>query len=458
MSQPGTQAKENKMGVMPIPKLLMSISLPMMISMLVQALYNVVDSMFVAQLNENALTAVSLAFPVQNLMISILSGTGVGINALLSRNLGEKKFDKANRVAMHAVMLAGCSYLLFLIIGVFGSRVFFSVQTADAQILKYGTDYMRIVCICGFGIAFQVILERLLQSTGRTMYSMVTQSVGAVINIILDPIMIFGLLGFPRLEVAGAALATVIGQTVAALLALFFNLKKNHDLKFSMKGFAVSGRIIKEIYAVGLPSIVMISIGSVMTFGMNKILITFTPTATAVFGVYFKMQSFVFMPVLGLNNGMVPIIAYNYGARRSKRIMETIKDSMFVAVAIMLIGFAVFQLMTDKLLGLFNASAGMLEIGVPALQVISVSFILAGFNIVSSSIFQALGHGVLSLAVSVVRQLFILLPAAFLLSKIGGLSMIWWSIPIAEVFAFALCVIFIRKVKKTEIDPLTYNQ
>ena len=440
MSQPGTQAKENKMGVMPIPKLLMSISLPMMISMLVQALYNVVDSMFVAQLNENALTAVSLAFPVQNLMSSVLSGTGVGINALLSRNLGEKKFDKAK----HAVMLAGCSYLLFLIIGVFGSRVFFSVQTADAQILKYGTDYMRIVCICGFGIAFQVILERLLQSTGRTMYSMVTQSVGAVINIILDPIMIFGLLGFPRLEVAGAALATVIGQTVAALLALFFNLKKNHDLKFSMKGFAVSGRIIKEIYAVGLPSIVMISIGSVMTFGMNKILITFTPTATAVFGVYFKMQSFVFMPVLGLNNGMVPIIAYNYGARRSKRIMETIKDSMFVAVAIMLIGFAVFQLMTDKLLGLFNASAGMLEIGVPALQVISVSFILAGFNIVSSSIFQALGHGVLSLAVSAVH------------TSSGGLSSIKDRRPVDDLVEYphrggirfcALCDLY-QKSKK----------
>ena len=284
-------AKENKMGVMPIPKLLMTMSLPMVISMLVQALYNVVDSMFVAQLNENALTAVSLAFPIQNLMISILTGTGVGINALLSRSLGEKKFDKANQVAMHGLLLAGCSYLIFLILGIFGSHAFFAVQTQDAQILGYGTDYMRIICICGFGISFQVILERLLQSTGRTMYSMVTQSVGALTNIVLDPIMIFGLFGFPRLEVAGAALATVTGQTVAAILALTFNIKRNHELRFSFRDFSVSGRIIREIYSVGIPSIIMASIGSVMTFGMNKILIAFTSTATAVFGVYFKIQS-----------------------------------------------------------------------------------------------------------------------------------------------------------------------
>ena len=450
-------AKENKMGVMPIPKLLMTMSLPMVISMLVQALYNVVDSMFVAQLNENALTAVSLAFPIQNLMISILTGTGVGINALLSRSLGEKKFDKANQVAMHGLLLAGCSYLIFLILGIFGSHAFFAVQTQDAQILGYGTDYMRIICICGFGISFQVILERLLQSTGRTMYSMVTQSVGALTNIVLDPIMIFGLFGFPRLEVAGAALATVTGQTVAAILALTFNIKRNHELRFSFRDFSVSGRIIREIYSVGIPSIIMASIGSVMTFGMNKILIAFTSTATAVFGVYFKIQSFVFMPVFGLNNGMVPIIAYNYGARKNKRIMETIRDSVFVAAAIMLAGLAVFQLMPDKLLGIFNASEEMMSIGEPALRIISVSFLLAGFNIVSSSIFQALGHGVLSLIVSVVRQLFVLLPVAFLFSRTAGLQAIWWSFPIAELVAFALCAAFLRKIKRTKIDPLGQN-
>ena len=347
--------------------------------------------------------------------------------------------------------------MIFLILGIFGSHAFFAVQTQDAQILGYGTDYMRIICICGFGISFQVILERLLQSTGRTMYSMVTQSVGALTNIVLDPIMIFGLFGFPRLEVAGAALATVTGQTVAAILALTFNIKRNHELRFSFRDFSVSGRIIREIYSVGIPSIIMASIGSVMTFGMNKILIAFTSTATAVFGVYFKIQSFVFMPVFGLNNGMVPIIAYNYGARKNKRIMETIRDSVFVAVAIMLAGLAVFQLMPDKLLGIFNASEEMMSIGEPALRIISVSFLLAGFNIVSSSIFQALGHGVLSLIVSVVRQLFVLLPVAFLFSRTAGLQAIWWSFPIAELVAFALCAAFLRKIKRTKIDPLGQN-
>lgn len=451
-----TQAppQENKMGVMPVPKLLFTMSLPMVISMLVQALYNIVDSMFVAQLNENALTAVSLAFPVQNLMISILTGTGVGINALLSRSLGEKKIDRANKVANHGIILTVISFLVFLLIGLFCSELFFKVQTSDSQIISYGTSYMRICCIFSFGMALQMTFERLLQSTGKTFYTMLTQGLGAIINIILDPIMIFGLLGFPKLGVAGAAVATVTGQIIASLLAIWFNLKKNKELHITLRGFQWSKTIIKGIYSVGVPSIIMASIGSVMTFGMNKILIAFTSTATAVFGVYFKLQSFVFMPIFGLNNGMVPIVAYNYGARKSARIKQTVVVSVIAAVSMMLLGLALFQLIPAQLLNIFNASDNMIAIGVPALRTISLSYLLAGFCIISSSVFQSLGHGMLSLWVSVIRQLVVLLPAAYLLSKLGGLSVVWWAFPIAELFSFVLCIIFLRHTKKKEIDPL----
>ena len=315
---------ENKMGVMPINRLLLTMSIPMMVSMLVQALYNVVDSYFVAQISEDALNAVSLAFPVQNLMIAVAVGTGVGINALLSKSLGEGRQRRANAAAMNGLFLAVISCLVFMILGLTGSRLFFQVQTNDQAIVHYGTDYMSIVCGLSAGLFVQIAFDRVLQATGRTFYTMITQAVGAVVNIIMDPILIFGLFGFPRMEVAGAALATVLGQILAACLSAFFNLTRNHDINFQFRGFRPDRRIIARIYSVGIPSIIMQSIGSVMVFGMNKILISFTTTATAVLGVYFKLQSFFFMPVFGLNNGMVPIVAYNYGSRGSDRILKTV--------------------------------------------------------------------------------------------------------------------------------------
>ena len=447
--------KENKMGVMPVGKLLISMSVPMMISMLVQALYNVVDSMFVAQINENALTAVSLAFPVQNLMISVAVGTGVGVNALVSRALGEKDTEYANKAANNGLLLSIFSFLGFaLVTGLFG-KLFYTVQTSDAQIIKYGTDYVMIIGIASAGLFIQIMMERLLQSTGKTVYTMVTQLLGAITNIILDPIMIFGLFGFPKMEVAGAALATVTGQTVASFLGLYLNLKKNPELTISLRKYKLSSKVVGGIYSVGVPSIIMASVGSVMTFGMNKILMTFTSTATAVFGVYFKLQSFVFMPVFGLNNGMVPIVAYNYGARKAKRITKTIGLSILYAEAVMILGFVVFQFGANSLLGIFNASDAMREIGIPALRLISISFLLAGFDVVCSSVFQALGHGVLSLLVSVSRQLVILLPAAWVLAKVGGLSVIWWCFPIAEVAACVISAVFLSYVYKKEIRPVS---
>lgn len=454
MSEVKEMRQENKMGVMPVGKLLFSMSLPMMISMLVQALYNIVDSMFVAQISENALTAVSLAFPVQNLMIAVGTGTGVGINALLSKSLGEREFKRANDTAKNGIFLAFLSFALFLILGVTLSRTFFMWQTDIQEIVDYGTEYMTICCIFSFGLYSQLIFEKLLQSTGKTFYTMLTQGLGAIINIILDPIMIFGLFGMPKMGVAGAAAATVIGQIIAAGLAIFFNIKKNTEISINLKGFRPSGQIIKKIYAVGVPSIIMASIGSVMTFGMNKILIAFTSTATAVFGVYFKLQSFIFMPVFGLNNGMVPIIAYNYGARKEKRIAQTIKLSIISAVSIMIVGCIVFMAVPEMLLRIFNASDTMLQIGVPALRIICLSFLFAGFCIITSSVCQALGHGLLSLLVSLIRQLCVLLPSAYILAKVGGLEAVWWSFPIAEVASLVLCVIFLRHIYRKEIKPL----
>ena len=451
------QAQENKMGVMPENRLLLTMAIPIVISMLVQALYNVVDSVFVAQLSEDALNAVSLAFPVQNLMIAVAVGTGVGINALLSKSLGEGNQAKADRTAMNGLFLSALSFLVFAVIGLTCSRLYFTIQTDIQRIVDYGESYMMICCVCSFGVFFQITLERTLQATGRTLYTMFTQATGAIINIILDPIMIFGLFGFPRMEVAGAALATVTGQIVAAILGLFFNLKKNPDLHLSVRGFRPSRTIIGGIYSVGIPSIVMQSIGSVMVFGMNQILIAFTQTATAVFGVYFKLQSFIFMPVFGLNNGMVPIIAYNYGARKPERIVKTIKLSVMYAVGIMLLGLLAFQLIPDVFLKMFMAEdsgSDMLTIGVPALRIISISFLLAGFSVVCSSVFQALGHGVLSLAVSVIRQLVVLLPVAFVLSRVRGLDAVWWAFPIAELFAVTLSALFLRRVFRREVEPL----
>lgn len=454
MAEEKTVQKENPMGTRPINSLLISMSLPIMISMIVQALYNIVDSMFVARVSENALTAVSLAFPVQNLMISVATGTGVGINALLSRSLGEKNFDRANRTAKNGIFLLVVSAIVFAIVGGVFSHMFFAVQTNDAEIVEAGTVYTRICTIWSIGLFMQITMERLLQATGKSIYSMVTQLTGAVINIILDPIMIFGLLGFPKMGVAGAALATVVGQTIAACLAVFFNLKKNTELNYSFRGFRPDGEIIRHIYAVGVPSIIMASISSVMNFGMNKILMTFSSTATAVFGVYYKLQSFVFMPTFGLNNGMVPILAYNLGARKKKRMIRTIRLSVIYAISIMLIGLAVFQLIPSDLLRLFDASEDMLAIGIPALRIISLSFTFAGFCVVSSSVFQALGHGFLSLMFSLIRQLVVLLPVAYILSRFRVLNLVWWSFPIAEVAGVILCIFFLMYAYRKEIKPI----
>ena len=449
-----TQVQENKMGVLPIPKLLISMSLPMMISMLVQAFYNVVDSVFVAQISEDALTAVSLAFPVQNLMIAIAAGTGVGINALVSRYLGMKEFETANKVAKNGIFLGFMSFLVMALIGLSASHLFFTFQTDNQTIVNYGTDYMRIVTIFSVGIFLQVTYERLMQSTGKTIYNMITQGTGAIINIILDPILIFGLFGMPRLEVAGAAIATVIGQLVALSMSFYFNHAKNHELDVRMRGFKPDKHIIGQIYEIGVPSIIMQSIGSVMVFGMNKILLMFSSTAAAVFGVYFKLQSFIFMPVFGLNNGMIPIVAYNYGAGHKKRITDTIKLSVVIAVGIMLVGLAIFQLIPGELLRLFDASEHMLEIGIPALRIISISFSFAGYCIILGSVFQALGNGVYSLIVSVARQLLVILPVAFLFANIFGLHMVWWSIPIAEIASVVLSTFLFKRINRLKIKPL----
>jgi putative MATE family efflux protein len=445
---------ENKMGVMPVHKLLLSMSIPMIISMLVQALYNVVDSIFVAQINEKALTAVSLAFPIQNLMIGVGVGTGVGINAFLSKSLGEKNFDNVNKTAQNGIFLSWLTCAMFMLIGFTCSTAFFRSQTNDPEIVRFGREYLSVICIFSFGMFNQIVFERLLMSTGKTFYSMISQTVGAVTNIILDPIMIFGLLGCPRMGVTGAALATVIGQTFGALLGLYFNLRFNHEIKLTVRGFRPNLSIMKRIYAVGLPSILMGSIGSVMTYGLNTILIAFTSTAVAVFGVYFKLQSFVLMPLFGLNNGMVPIIAYNFGARKKERIISTIKLSLMYAVGIMVLGTVIFQVFPNLLLAQFNATPEMLALGVPALRIISTHFLFASFCVVSLSVFQALGNGVASLIVAGSRQLIFLLPIAWLLSLTGSVNAIWWSFPITEFVTLAMCAFFMKRVYDAKIKPM----
>ena len=446
--------KENKMGVWPVNKLLVTMSIPMIISMLVQALYNVVDSMFVAQISENALTAVSLAFPYQNLMIAVAVGTGVGINALLSRALGEKKHKSVKDIADHSVFLALMSWLVFAILGIVFCRNFFAMQTNVPEIVEGGTAYMRICSVISIGLFIQIAFEKLLASTGRTILTMYTQAAGALINIVLDPIFIFGLFGAPRLGIAGAAVATVIGQICGALLGILLNHKFNPEVQLSFHDFKLKMPVIRQIYSIGVPSILMSSIGSIMTFGMNKILIGFSTTAAAVFGVYFKLQSFVFMPVFGLNNGMVPILAYNFGAHKPKRIMDTIKLSLFYASLIMVIGFLIFQWMPATLLGIFNASETMLNIGVPALRIISTHFLLAGISIICSTVQQAFGHGVRSLLISLVRQLVVLLPVAYFLSIAHSLDMVWLAFPIAETVALIMGVAYLIQTYKKEIKPM----
>ena len=445
---------ENPMGYAPVNPLLIKLAVPMMISMLVQALYNVVDSVFVSRVSESALSALSLAFPVQNLLISFAVGTAVGVNALLSKSLGEKNYDLVNRSAQNGIFLSCCTYVFFLLFGLFGTRAFFYAQTTDTAIRQYGIDYLGIVCVLSIGCFLQCMLEKLLVATGRSFYAMITQLAGALTNIILDPIMIFGLFGFPRMEAAGAAIATVCGQFVGCALAWYFNHKVNDEVHMNFRGFKPHGKTIAHIYNVAAPSIAMQAIGSIMTLCMNTILMGFSSTAVAVFGAYFKLQSFVFMPIFGLNNGMVPIVSFNYGARKPERIMKAARLGWMYASCIMLLGFLAAQLAPNVLLGMFDASEDMMGLGVKALRTISPHFLLAGIGVVNSGIFQALGQGVYSLLVSLIRQLIVLIPAAFLLSLSGDVNMVWWAFLIAESVALTSSIIFMLRAYKRIIKPL----
>lgn len=446
--------QENIMGTKPVNQLLVGMAVPIMLSMLVQALYNIVDSIFVSMVSEAALTAVSLVFPVQNLMIAVGVGTAVGINAVLSRRLGEKNYEAAEKVANNGIFITVLSYIAFAVFGIVGSRPLLAVMTTNTQVAEMGAQYMFICTVLSFGMFMQITVERILQVTGKTVYQMCSQLTGAIVNIILDPIMIFGLLGCPKMGVAGAAIATVIGQFCGMFVGLSINHVKNHEVRLSFRGFRPEGRTIRSIYQVGLPSIIMQSISSVMTFGMNQILIGFTETAVAVFGVYFKLQSFVFMPVFGVTNALVPIVGYNYGAQQKTRIVKTIKLACVMVVSIMAIGTLIFQAVPGLLMAMFQASDTMKEIGSYALRIISISFVLAGVGIVLSSVFQAMGDGVKSLVMSAVRQLVVLLPCAYLFSLAGNLNVVWFSFLVAELVSVTLGLLFFRKLYRRTISQL----
>ncbi len=447
--------KENKMGTMPVKKLVITISVPMMISMLVQALYNVVDSIFVARVSENALTAVTLAYPIQSLVIAIGSGTGVGVNALLSRALGAKRQKDADAAAGAGILLNFIHYLIIMLVGVFLSQAFISSQTTDPEIIQYGTTYLRIVTIVSVGAFMQITMERLLQATGQTTLSMISQLTGAIINLIFDPLLIFGLAGFPKLGVAGAAWATVLGQCIAAIVGLTLNLKKNKEIHLSLSTILhPTKRIVTKIYQIGIPSILMISIGSVMTYLLDRILMVFSATAVAVFGAYFKLQSFFFMPVFGMNNGVVPIIAYNYGARRKDRIYGILNFCIKLAAAIMCCGTLVFELFPGQLLNLFSASEQMKTLGIPALRIIAIHFPLAAVGIALSGVFQAFGKSMYSMLVSLGRQLIVLIPVAWLLAQTGNVAAVWWSFLISEIVSLAMSLMFYRRIKKEIIEHI----
>ena len=446
--------RENRMGTEHIPSLLMKMALPMMLSMLVQALYNVVDSIFVAKISEDALTALSVAFPLQNLMIAFAVGLGVGINSLLSRALGEQDGQKANTAAGNGLFLELCAALLFVFIGLVLGPAFVRSQTSSAIVADHGITYVRICIGAGAFCFIAIFYERMLQATGKTHLAMIGQLVGALINIVFDPILIFGLLGFPKLGVAGAAIATVFGQFCGAMVSLAIHQKKNREIRITLSGLRPRSFTVRTILSVGIPSIIMGSIGSVMTYCVNRILDGFSSTAVAVFGVYFKLQSFFFMPVFGLNNAMVPLIAYNYGARRPARMKQTIRWAVIYACSIMAVGLLLMQLMPDVFLRLFDASDDMLRIGVPALRTISLAFVGAGYAIVLSSTFQALGKGLYSMFVSIARQLVVLVPAAWLLSRTGQLSAVWWAFPIAEIMSALVSTLFLLHLKKTLLLPL----
>ena len=450
--------RENRMGTEHIPSLLMKMALPMMLSMLVQALYNVVDSIFVAKISEDALTALSVAFPLQNLMIAFATGLGVGINSLLSRALGEKDRQKADAAAGNGLFLELCAALLFVFIGFVLGPAFVRSQTSSAIVADHGITYVRICIGMGAFCFIAIFYERMLQATGKTHLAMIGQLVGALINIVFDPILIFGLLGFPKLGVAGAAIATVFGQFCGAMVSLAIHQKKNREIRITLSGLRPRCFTVRTILSVGIPSIIMGSIGSVMTYCVNRILDGFSSTAVAVFGVYFKLQSFFFMPVFGLNNAMVPLIAYNYGARRPARMKQTVRWAVIYACSIMAVGLLLMQLMPDVFLRLFDASDDMLRIGVPALRTISLAFVGAGYAIVLSSTFQALGKGLYSMFVSIARQLVVLVPAAWLLSRTGQLSAVWWAFPIAELMSALVSTLFFFHLKKTLLLPLEQQQ
>ena len=447
---------ENRMGVMPENRLLLKVSAPMAFSMLLQALYNIVDGIFVSRISENAFTAVSLAYPVQFLLIAMGVGTGVGVNALLSRCLGAKDFEGANRAAKNAIFLAVCCSVLFLIIGLAFSGLYFNIQTDDPEIRLFGRQYMSIICCFAFGAYGQIVYEKLLQSTSRTVQSMIIQAIGCILNLVLDPILIFGWFFFPKMGVVGAAVATVTGQIIGAVCGYFINRKYNTELDCTMRGFRPHLPTIKRIYKVGVPAILQQAVGSLLNFGMNQILLSFTSTASAVFGAYFKLQSFIFMPVIGINNGMVPILAYNYGAGKRRRVIKTIKLAVLYACIIMFIGLSLFHLIPQVLLGLFDASPYMLQIGCHALRVMSMSFLFAGFCIVCCSVYQAMGYAGFALIQSCCRQLVVLLPAAWLLS-FKGLDAVWWSFPIAEIASVAMSIAFLIRVYNMVIKHIPDN-
>lgn len=442
------------MGVMPIGKLLLGMSTPVMLSMFIQACYNIVDSIFVSRVSEDALTAVSLAFPMQMLMIAVAVGTGVGMNSIISRRLGEGRYEEANLGASNGLFIMAMSALVFTIAGVTLAGPFFRLFTDDPEILSMGTTYLSICLTFCFGIFMQIGCERILQATGNTLYPMLMQMTGAITNIILDPILIFGYLGFPAMGVAGAAIATVTGQFVAMLFSFGLMFFKEHDVSLHFRGFKPSLAHIRDIYAVGAPSIVMQSIGTAMIFGLNKILIFFTPTAVSVLGVYFKMNSFLFMPVFALNGAALSILAYNFGARQRKRVTDTLKKTITFGLCIMGLGVLLFQLFAKEMLLLFDASPDMLRIGVPALRLISTSFPGAAVGIACSTLFQAVGRGTLSMLMSLTRQLFAILPIAYLLARLFGLGAVWYAFPAAELFAFSLCMLLLRSVFQNLIRPL----
>ncbi len=450
--------QDNKMGVMPVGRLLLNMATPMALAMLVQALYNVVDSIYVSRLSDSAVTALSLAFPIQNLQIGFATGIGVGVNSLLSKSLGEGNRERANRAAGNGILLALLGTALFMLFGFFGSAPYYAMQSQVEETVRGGTAYTTICCVFGLGIFMEVLGERLLQATGRTVYTLITQGTGAILNIVLDPIFIFGKFGIPAMGIAGAAVATVIGQIVAGILALIFNLCCNPEIKLSLRALKPSGQVLRPVMTVGIPSIVMMAIGSVMNFGMNQILQGFDETATGVFGIYFKLQSFFFMPVFGLNNATISIVAFNYGARKPHRILKTLACACGTALCMMLLGVLVFQLAPDQVLGIFNPSPAFLEIGRAALRIISINFLPAAIGIVLGASFQALGNGIYSTITSLCRQLVVLLPVAYLLSLTGQVNAVWWAFPISEVVSLMTTLVLFARIYRKCIRPMLQSE